>query len=52
VLDPEHPTAASDLTVAWIVGADLLNADPRRLDPEERLLAEEMLARRHRVTLV
>lgn len=51
VLDPEHPTAASDLTVAWIVDADLLNADPRRLDPEERLLAEEMLARRHRVTL-
>lgn len=52
VLDPDHPTAESDLNVVWIVGADVLNIDPGRLDPEERRLAEEMLARRHTVELV
>jgi hypothetical protein len=51
VQDPEHPTAESDLKIDWIIGADVLNADPRRWDLEERRLAEEMLARRHRVDL-
>jgi hypothetical protein len=52
VRDPSDPTAESDLDVAWIVGADVLNSDPRTWDPDERRLAEEMLARRHRVELV
>lgn len=52
VSDPEHPTAETDLQIDWIVGADVLNADPERWDPEERRLAEEMLARRHRVDLL
>lgn len=51
VRDPEHPTAESNLKIDWVVGADVLNIDPRRRDPEERRLAEEMLARRHRVDL-
>ncbi|MCB0896076.1 MAG: hypothetical protein KDB43_12010 [Nocardioidaceae bacterium] len=51
VLSPEHPTAESDLRVTWIVGADVLNSDPSNLTPEEQQLAEEMLARRHRVAL-
>lgn len=51
VLDPEHPTAESDLKIDWIVGSDVLNADTRRLDPEEQHLAEQMLARRHGVDL-
>lgn len=52
VLDPDLPTPRSDMRVAWIVGADLLNADLRRLDPGERRLAQEMLARRHKVDLL
>jgi hypothetical protein len=28
VRDPEHPTAESDLKIAWIVGADVLNRLP------------------------
>jgi hypothetical protein len=51
VLDPEHPTAESDLKIDWIVGADVLNIDPGKRDPELQRLAEEMLARRHRVHL-
>lgn len=51
VRDPSDPTAGSDLDVAWNVGADVLNRDPRTWDPHERRLAEEMLARRHRVEL-
>lgn len=47
VLDPEQPTAESDLTIAWVVGADVLNAARSKLDPEELRLADEMLARRH-----
>ena len=51
VLEPQRPTAESDLNVSWVVGADVLNIDPSRWDPEDRRLAEEMLARRHRVDL-
>jgi hypothetical protein len=51
VLDPEHPTAETDLQIDWIVGADVLNSDRRTWDPQERRLAEEMLTRRHRVDL-
>ncbi|GEP35862.1 hypothetical protein NSZ01_36300 [Nocardioides szechwanensis] len=51
VLDPEHPTPETDLQVVWIVGADILNADPQRFSPEQRRVAEEMLARRDRVDL-
>ena len=51
VLDPEHATPESDLQIAWIVGADVLNMDPRDWTSGERRVAEEMLARRHRVEL-
>lgn len=52
VEEPERPTARSDLRISWVVGADVLNiSPPGHIEPRERRLAEEMLARRHRVTL-
>ena len=51
VRQPARPTTGTDIDVDWIVGADVLNMDPRQRDPQERRLAEEMLARRHSVTL-
>jgi hypothetical protein len=51
VLEPDRPTRDSDLRVAWIIGADVLNrGDPQDGPPWEQRTAEEMLARRHRVT--
>jgi hypothetical protein len=52
VLAPERPTTHTDVDVAWIVGADVLNDNPRDLTVAEQRAAEEMLARRHRVTLL
>jgi hypothetical protein len=49
VLNPAQPTPDSDLTVAWVVGADVLNMG--EWEPQHRRLAEEMLARRHRVEM-
>lgn len=51
VLAPPRPTPASQLDVAWIVGADVLNTSPGDRDADEQRVAEEMLERRHRVTL-
>jgi hypothetical protein len=51
VMDPSLPTAESDVEVAWLVGADVLNRAPHHWSRAEQRLAEEMLARRHRVTL-
>lgn len=36
VLDPAVPTAESDLSVRWIVGADVLNMAPRHRSPVEK----------------
>jgi hypothetical protein len=51
VLQPQQPTTDSELTVSWVVGADVLNLSPHTWSPEERRLAEEMLTRRHHVSL-
>jgi hypothetical protein len=52
VLHPEHPTPESDLDVAWVVGADVLNMVTAQMAPDDRRLAEEMLARRHSTDLL
>jgi hypothetical protein len=49
---PKRPTPESRVDVAWIIGDDVLNTPPRSRDAEEQRIAEEMVARRHRVTLV
>jgi hypothetical protein len=49
---PKRPTPASHVDVAWIVGDDVLNTPPEDRDAEQQRIAEEMVARRHRVTLV
>ena len=49
VNEPEHPTTESDLRVAWIVGADLLNMDAEDRSFHENGIVEAMLERRHRV---
>lgn len=51
VRHPAMPTPGSAVDVAWVVGADVLNMAPEHWSPAEHRLAEEMLARRHRVTL-
>jgi hypothetical protein len=51
VIDPPGPTADSDVDVTWVLGADVLNTDPRHWTSSERRIAEGMLARRHRVTI-
>ncbi len=43
-------TVDSELDVAWIVGADVLNDGIPR-SPEEEQLAQEMLTRRHHVDI-
>lgn len=50
VTDPRTPSTESDLRVAWIVGADLLNTKPEDRSPREDYIVEAMLTRRHRVT--
>jgi hypothetical protein len=49
---PKRPTPESRVDVAWIIGDDVLNTPPENRAPEEQRIAEEMVARRHRVTLV
>ena len=51
VQDPPPPGAEPGLHVSWLVGADVLNTHPRAPGSEEQRLADEMLARRHRVVL-
>ena len=51
VRSPQPATTGSELEVAWLVGADVLNIDPTSRTPEEERLAQEMLSRRHRVEL-
>src|SRR5215212_1576670 len=51
VTDPPRPTAASDMHLTWVLGADLLNKQPRHWTSTEHRIAEGMLARRNRVTI-
>jgi hypothetical protein len=51
VFDPPRPTAGSEVDVEWVLGADLLNSDPRYWTSVERRIAERMLSRRHRVSV-
>lgn len=51
VRDPVEPTGESEVDVSWIVGADVLNTSPAARSADEQRIAEEMLARRHRVAL-
>ena len=51
ITHPDDPSSESDLHVAWIVGADLLNFDPRGRSREQQRIVDAMLARRHRVSL-
>ena len=48
---PARASPESALDVSWIVGSDVLNTSPAHRSPEQQRLAEEMLARRHRVDL-
>jgi len=52
VLESRSPTPESHLDVAWIIGDDVLNTARADRSAEEQRVAEEMIARRHRVTLV
>lgn len=52
VTTPEWPTPETEVDVSWVVGADVLNTDPRHRTEDEQRLAVEMLARRHRVALI
>jgi len=51
VFDPARPTADAEVDVKWVLGADLLNSDPRSWTSVERRIAEGMLSRRHRVSM-
>ena len=51
VFDPPRPTADTEVAVRWVLGADLLNSDPRHWTSVERRIAERMLSRRHRVSM-
>jgi hypothetical protein len=51
VFDPPRPTAESVIDVSWVLGADLLNTDPSFWTLTEQRIAQEMLARRHRVVI-
>jgi hypothetical protein len=51
VQEPRGPTVESELDVEWVIGADVLNVSRGKRSREEQRLAEEMLARRHRVSL-
>jgi hypothetical protein len=52
VRQPARPTTESDLEIAWVVGSDVLNASPASRSSHEQRLADEMLARRHHITLL
>lgn len=52
VRDPVRPTRESDMDVAWIVGADVLNKQEAYLTSHEQRIADQMLARRHNVALL
>ena len=52
VRSPAGPSPESALDVAWIVGSDVLNMSPSDRSPDQQRMAEEMLARRHRVELL
>lgn len=52
VRHPARPTTESDVEIAWVVGSDVLNTPPASRSSHEQRLADEMLARRHRVTLI
>lgn len=51
VVSPSNPTPTSDLNVVRPVGADVLNIKRSQMERKERRLADEMLARWHRVEL-
>jgi len=51
VLDPPRPTSESEVDVAWVLGADLLNTHRRNRTQTEQRIAEGMLARRDRVDI-
>ena len=51
VRGPDRPTTESELTIDWLIGADVLNVQSGDRSSEEQRLADEMLARRHRLTL-
>jgi len=51
VKQPERPTEDTDVTLSWVVGGDVLNISSTTREPGEQRLAEEMLRRRHRLTL-
>lgn len=51
VTDPVPATPETDVDVAWIIGADVLNYDLGEI-PEWQPIAEEMLARRDSVSLL
>jgi hypothetical protein len=52
VRHPDQPTTESDMDVAWVIGADVLNIPSVSRSAHDQRLADEMLARRHRVTLL
>ena len=52
VRDPAQPSTESDVDVSWIVGSDVLNIAADNRSADQQRIAEEMLARRHRVTLL
>jgi hypothetical protein len=52
VRHPARPTTESDVHIAWIVGSDVLNTPPASRSAHEQRLADEMLTRRHHVTLL
>jgi hypothetical protein len=51
VEQPAHPSTDTEVSISWVVGGDVLNRDADDREPAEQQLAEEMLARRHRLTL-
>lgn len=48
---PAQPSADTEVSISWVVGGDVLNRDADDREPQEQRLAEEMMARRHRLTL-
>ena len=52
VREPVRPSTETDVDVAWIVGSDVLNISPSDRSPDQRRVAEEMLARRDQVALL
>jgi hypothetical protein len=52
VRHPDQPTTESDMDVAWVIGSDVLNIPSASRSAHEQRLSDEMLARRHRVTLL